>query len=213
MPEARTTTSPTTRRRRNRERRPTEAGSDLTPVVGMNLHRLRVRRGLSLERLAQISGVSRAMLSQIELRRSTPTINVVWRIAKALDLPFSALIASRPAPGLRVLRETDAKVLSSHDGRFSSRALFPFDESRRAEFYELRLDPGGKEVADPHAPGTFENLVVASGTVEIDVAGERTSLGTGDTILFQADVAHAYLNPGAQLAVMYLVMTYAEPVR
>src|SRR5689334_16779324 len=53
---------------------------DLAPVVGANLRRLRVRRGLSLERLAQRSGVSRAMLSQIELGQSAPTINVLWKI-------------------------------------------------------------------------------------------------------------------------------------
>ena len=195
-----------------RQRRQAEPGSDLTPVVGANLHRLRVRRGLSLERLSHLSGVSRAMLSQIELHRSTPTINVLWRISKALDLPFSALIAARPSAGTRVLRESDAKVLASHDGSFTSRALFPFDESRRAEFYELRLREGGRESADPHPPGTTENLVVAAGRVVIEVGGSETELATGDTILFQADVPHSYTNPDSSPAVMYLVMTYAETV-
>ena len=67
------------------------------PVVGANLRRLRNQRGLSLERLAQISGVSRAMLGQIELGQSAPTINVLWKIASALEVPFSALI-SRAGP-------------------------------------------------------------------------------------------------------------------
>jgi DNA-binding XRE family transcriptional regulator len=66
----------------------TPAVVDLTPVIGRNLRRLRRRRGLSLERLAKASGVSRAMLGQIELERSTPTINVVWKIATALDVPL-----------------------------------------------------------------------------------------------------------------------------
>src|SRR5688572_32104821 len=57
--------------------------ADLTPILGANLRRLRVRRGLSLERLAKASGVSRAMLGQIELGQSTPTINVVWKISRA----------------------------------------------------------------------------------------------------------------------------------
>jgi transcriptional regulator with XRE-family HTH domain len=202
-----------------RPRRPRgEAGvrsdndGDLTPVVGTNLHRHRVRRGLSLDRLSRLSGVSRAMLSQIELGRSTPTINVLWRISKALELPFSALIAARPSPGARVLRQSGAKVLSSHDGTFTSRALFPFDESRRTEFYELRLTPGGREPADPHPPGTVENLVIASGRVVVEVNGTPNELSTGDTILFQADVPHSYSNPGPSPAVMYLVMTYAETI-
>src|SRR5262245_30440000 len=72
----------------------TESAADLAPVVGRNLRRLRVRRGLSLERLAQKSRVSRAMLGQIELGQSAPTINVLWKIARALGVTFSALIST-----------------------------------------------------------------------------------------------------------------------
>src|ERR1700756_2852342 len=111
-----------------RERTPTgpeSEGSDLAPVAGANLRRLRLEHGLSLERLAQASGVSRAMLGQIELGQSTPTINVLWKIARALDLPFSALIAAPLAGQTQVLPATRAKVLKSADGTFSSRALFP----------------------------------------------------------------------------------------
>ena len=61
--------------------------------VGQNLRRLRTKRGLSMERLSKLCNVSRAMLSQIELAQSVPTIGVVWRVAKALGVPFSALIS------------------------------------------------------------------------------------------------------------------------
>jgi len=186
--------------------------TDLAPVVGGNLRRLRTRRGLSLERLAQLSGVSRAMLGQIELGQSAPTINVLWKIARALEVTFSALISSRTQSGALVLRAAESKLLTSKDRTFTSRALFPFDEPRRVEFYELRLAPGGVEEADPHPPGTVENLVVTGGTVEIEAAGETHKLETGDSILFEADAPHAYRNPGRGEAVMYLVMTYAEAI-
>ncbi len=187
-------------------------GKDLTPVVGSNLRRLRGQRGLSLERLSQVSGVSRAMLGQIELGQSAPTINVLWKIASALGVPFSALITARGAVGPHVLRAEQAKLLTSHDGSFSSRALFPFDEPRRVEFYELRLAPGGLEKADPHNPGTTENLVVASGAVEIEVSGRKELLGSGDAIVFEADVPHVYRNRADGETVLYLVMTYADTV-
>ena len=186
--------------------------TDLAPVVGSNLRRLRTRRGLSLERLAQISGVSRAMLGQIELGQSAPTINVLWKIARALEVTFSALISSRTQSGALVLRSNESKILTSKDRSFSSRALFPFDEPRRVEFYELRLAGGSVEDADAHPPGTSENLVVTAGTIEIDVAGDTHRLEAGDSILFEADTPHAYRNPGRTEAVMYLVMTYAEEI-
>lgn len=189
-----------------------DASTDLAPIVGRNLRRLRTQRGLSLERLAKASGVSRAMLGQIELGQSAPTINVIWKIARALGIPFSALISTTAQSGTRLMRTAQSKRLASHDGSFSSRALFPFDEPRRVEFYELRLAAHAEERADAHPPGTLENLVVTAGTVEIDRGEEHHVLGTGDAILFEADVAHVYRNPGNTEAVMYLVMTYAETV-
>jgi transcriptional regulator with XRE-family HTH domain len=189
-----------------------DATTDLAPVVGANLRRLRTRRGLSLERLAQISGVSRAMLGQIELGQSAPTINVLWKIARALEVTFSALISARTQSGVLVLRSSESKILTSKDRSFSSRALFPFDEPRRVEFYELRLAAGSVEDADAHPPGTTENLVVTAGAIEIDVGGDTHRLDTGDSILFEADTPHAYRNAGKTEAVMYLVMTYAEEI-
>jgi transcriptional regulator with XRE-family HTH domain len=189
-----------------------EAGSQSAPAVGANLRRMRVKRGLSLERLAQASGVSRAMLCQIELGQSAPTINILWKIARALSVPFSALIAQPGEARTRTLPAAKAKVLRSADGRFSSRALFPFDAPRRVEFYELRLAPLSTEAADPHPPGTMENLVVTSGCLEIRVQGGSHLLATGDAIQFQADVAHEYRNPGDREALIYLVMTYAEEI-
>jgi transcriptional regulator with XRE-family HTH domain len=179
-------------------------------VVGANLRRLRVKRGLSLERLSRASGVSRAMLGQIELGQSTPTINVLWKIARALGVPFSALITNRSAGRTTVMSAARAKVLASHDGTFTSRALFPFDEPRTVEFYELRLAPRSVEQADAHPPGTVENLVVTTGTLEMTVGAERHMLSTGDAIMFEADVPHAYRNPGETELLMYLVMTYTE---
>lgn len=187
-----------------------DASADLTPTVGANLRRLRIKRGLSLERLSRASNVSRAMLGQVELGQSTPTINVLWKIARALGVPFSALITHRGAGRTTVMPASRAKILTSHDGSFSSRALFPFDEPRTVELYELKLAPRAVESADPHPPGTVENLVVTQGALDLVVGAERHALSTGDAILFEADVAHEYRNPGDTECVMYLVMTYAE---
>ncbi len=186
--------------------------ANLTEVVGANLRRLRVRRGLSLERLSKASGVSRAMLSQVELGQSTPTINVVWKITTALGVPFSTLIASEEAPAASVLRLRDAKVLVSNTGAFSSRALFPFSGPRRAEFYELKLAPRATERAEAHASGTHENLIVAKGHAALEFSDQREILEPGDAIVFPADVPHAYVNTGDTEVVMYLVMTYVETV-
>jgi transcriptional regulator with XRE-family HTH domain len=188
---------------------PGVAPDDLTSVVGANLRRLRLKRGLSLERLARASGVSRAMLGQVELGQSTPTINVLWKVARALNVSFSTFLGQREKENTVVVLEGKrAKLLTSQDGSFTSRALFPMGEPRKVEFYQLKLSPGGLERADAHPPGTSENLVVASGSLELTVDDERFHLKEGDAIHFVADVPHQYRNPGLVEASMYLVMTY-----
>jgi mannose-6-phosphate isomerase-like protein (cupin superfamily) len=145
---------------------------------------------------------------QVELGQSTPTINVLWKVSHALGVPFSALITEPGATRPTVMRGSVARVLTSHDGSFVSRALFPFDRPRDVEFYELCLAPASVEKADPHPPGTKENLVVVGGALEMVIAGDRHRLATGDAILFDADVPHEYRNHGAAPLRMYLVMTY-----
>ena len=190
-----------------------DAEGDLTPVVGRNLKRFRSERGLSLEALARVSGVSRAMLGQIELGQSTPTINVVWKISRALDVPFSALISNDAAPSAWFLPRSRARVLTSKDGAFRSRALFPVDRPRNVEFYELTLAPGGREDAEPHPPGTTENLVVSEGRLGLVIDDDRRLLEAGDAIFFEADVPHAYENIDPERpTVMFLVMTYPQKV-
>lgn len=185
---------------------------ELALSISVNVRRLRKQKALSLDGLAKRSHVSRAMLSQIELGRSIPTITVLWKIATALEAPFSALLSGDRHEEVCVVPSSEGKVLASPDGGFCSRALFPFDQPRRVEFYELRLRARGVEHAKPHPPGTVENLVVSHGLVEIEVAGAVRSLRPGDAILFEADVAHSYRNPGDAETVMYLVMTYAQTI-
>lgn len=188
-----------------------EAGQ-IAAIVSRNLKRLRTRRELSLEALAKLSNVSRGMLSQIELGRSVPTISLLWKVARALGVPFAALTSDDATGGTVLMPADKAKTLTSSGGAFTSRALFPFDAERRVEFYKLTLAPNAEEVADPHAPGTRENLTVAAGQVEITAAGVSYILRPDDAIMFEADVPHRYRNLGGKTAVMYLVMTYADAV-
>jgi len=190
-----------------------ETVAGIPAILGHNMRRLRTRQGHSLERLARLSGVSRAMLGQIETGKSVPTISTLWKIATALGVPFAHLLAADKVHHMAVLRAGDAKVLSSSGGQFTSRALFPFEDERHVEFYELRLAPHHREEAPPHQPGTRENLLVAHGVVEITVGLDPPCvLAAGDAILFEADLPHAYRNIGDTETVIYLVMTYASRV-
>lgn len=182
---------------------------ELDTVIGANLRELRTRRGVSLDAAARMTGLSRALLGQVELGTNTPSLGVVWRIARAFDVPFATLLSAPGATPTAILRRSGAKRLVSADGRFSSRALFPFGDAGKVEFYELWLAGHGREEAEAHAPGTRENLVVTRGQLVLEFGGARHELSEGDAIVFAADVPHAYLNPASAECWMHLVMTYS----
>jgi transcriptional regulator with XRE-family HTH domain len=175
--------------------------------VADNLRHRRKTRGMSLDELAQASGVSRAALSQIETCKSNPTLGILWKIAVGLGVPFAELIGE-PVPGASILRRGEAQVLRSTDGKLESRPLAPAGSSPIVEVYELRLMARSRHVAEPHAPGTHELLIVLSGVLRMHVGGDVHDLAAGDTISFAADRAHTYENPGGSEARYHNVIIY-----
>lgn len=181
---------------------------ELDSIVGANIKQLRTQRAMTLDALAGASGVARQLLGQIELGRTAASLGTLWKLAKAFSVPFSLLIARPVTTETRLFRATTARRITDADGRFSSRALFSADDSGGVEFYELWLAGHGREDAEPHAPGTRENLLVTSGKLVIEVDKQRHELAKGDAIAFTADVRHAYINPSDEDCTMSLVMTY-----
>jgi len=163
--------------------------------VADNLRDLRRKRDLSLDELAQKTGVSRAGLSQIETGKTNPTLGVLWKIASGLGVPFAELLGEAQ-PLVSVLRRKEVPVLRSTDRRFESRPLMPSAAGNQVEFYELRLAPGTRHASESHGAGTRELVVVIAGDLRL-TAGERAeTLTVGDSLLFNANIPHIYENPG-----------------
>jgi transcriptional regulator with XRE-family HTH domain len=174
-----------------------EAGAvELTRRVAENLREQRRRRDLSLDQLAQRTGVSRAGLSQIETCKTNPSIGVLWKIASGLGIPFSELIGETHE-AVSVLRRGDAQVLRSTDRKFESRPLMPAAAGNQIEAYELRLAGRARHASEPHGAGTRELVIVLGGALRMVVGGRAEELAVGDSILFDANVAHIYENPGS----------------
>jgi transcriptional regulator with XRE-family HTH domain len=197
------------------------AGADASPrsaepfdalehLVGVNLARLRAERQLSLDALARASGVSRAMLAQIESARSVPSIKVLCKVAAALKVSVAAFLRRHATNGFEHLPAERSSRVVSANGRYSSRPLYPDTEPTAAEFHELRIAPLHTETGLRRAPGTTVNLVVSEGTLEVSVHDQRQLLATGDAIVFDADQPHSLRNPGDTEARAFRVTLKAE---
>ncbi|MCG5072850.1 helix-turn-helix domain-containing protein [Paraburkholderia tagetis] len=186
----------------------------LEHLVGVNLARLRAERQLSLDALARASGVSRAMLAQVESARSVPSIKVLCKVAAALKVSVSAFLRRHAVIGFEHLPADRASRRVSADGRYSARALYPEDGPAVAEFHELRIAPLHTEPGTRRAPGTTVNLVVSDGTLEVSVHDRRQLLATGDAIVFDADQPHSLRNPGdTETRVFRMTLNAESPPR
>lgn len=182
----------------------------LEHLVGVNLARLRAERQLSLDALARASGVSRAMLAQVESARSVPSIKVLCKVAAALKVSVAAFLRRHAVNGFEHLPAERAPRLVSADGRYSARALYPEAERAAVEFHELRVAALHTEPGVRRPPGTTMNLVVSEGTLEVRVNDRRQLLATGDAIQFDADQPHSLRNPGDTEARVFRVTLNAE---
>jgi transcriptional regulator with XRE-family HTH domain len=182
---------------------------DVSRRVAENLRRRRKARGMSLDDLAKASGVSRAGLSQIETRKTNPTVGILWKIAVGLGLPFADLIGE-PASTASVLRRDSTQVLRSVDGKFMSRPLAPSGASPLVELYELTLQPGTVHTSEAHAFGTREQLVVLEGALRLRVAETLYELAEGDSVSFLADVPHVYENAAKAVLRVHNIIIYGR---
>lgn len=196
-----------------RIRQRSDNSTALLSTISINLKRLRTRQGHSLERLAKLAGVSRAMLSQIETGKSVPTISLLLKVADALGVPIANLLVAPASRLTVVLPRSRAKIVTASSGRFTSRALFPLDSTRRAEFYEVRIAAQHREALEPQAAGTKQNILVVEGRIELTVGNEAPIVvPQGDAVQFHADVPHTYRNLEVREAIVHVVLTYIEPV-
>lgn len=173
------------------------------------VRQLRAEKGWSLEALAQASGVSRSMLSQIERNQANPTLAVTLRIARAFEISLGDLVGSgATASSIQVVRAGDKAYHYRSDQDCRIRTLSPLHLEKDVEFYELRLPPGGALRSAAHFQGTREFLTVQKGRVRVESGGDKDDLDPGDSATFRADLDHAIVNIGRGDAVMFLVDIY-----
>ena len=167
-------------------------------VVGRRVRALREARGLSLRDLAQRSGVSAPMLSQVERGETSPTIAVAQRIAFGLDLSLSTLLRLDEERHVVVVRKEDRRT-EQRDGHRVDELTPPLPGERASVTLHV-LRPGGRTGgpgdAPVHAPGSRETVVALAGRLVLHIDGERYDLGEGDAVTFDADLAHHFENLG-----------------
>src|SRR3954464_15331172 len=181
------------------------------PALGPRIRALREASGLSLRDLAERSGVSAPMLSQVERGETSPTLQVAGRIAHGLELRLSQLLRLDESGSVTVVKASERRRGGSPRSGHSIEILTAPLPGQRAELSRHVLAPGaatGGEGDPPmHEPRSREIALVEKGTVVLEIDGGRHELAAGDCVTFDADLAHRFENPGKEEAALMAVVS------
>jgi XRE family transcriptional regulator, regulator of sulfur utilization len=175
-------------------------------AIGRRVKALRRQRQLSLEALADRSGVSVSMLSTVERGQKVPSILVMSQIATALDTSIGRLVDEEKKPRVIVMRAADRRVITDAAG-MERRSLSPVLPGIEFELVRITLAPGvNAGTFPPHREGSREYLAVETGTLTLVLDGTEYKLSAGDSIYHEGDCEHGYRNDTDTPCTYYIAM-------
>jgi transcriptional regulator with XRE-family HTH domain len=171
-------------------------------LIAASLRRERRRTGLSLTEVARRAGLAKSTLSQLESGAGNPSLETLWAICVALDVPFSRLL-DPPRPQVQVIRADEGPTVAAAHADYQATLLAACPPGARRDVYRIAAEPGPARASDPHMPGVLEHVLLSAGRALVGVAGEPVQLGPGDYICYPGDIPHVFeaLEPGT-LAVL-----------
>lgn len=166
-------------------------------TIAAALRRERERAGLSLTELARRAGIAKSTLSQLESGSGNPSVETLWALGVALDVPFSRLVEP-PTAAIRVVRAGQGPRIRSEHADFSATLLAAGAPHARRDVYVMELEPGAVRLAEAHTPRSVEHVVVAAGRMRVGLETDLVELEPGDYATFPGDTPHRYeaLAPG-----------------
>ncbi len=168
----------------------------------------------TLEHLANLSGVSRSMLSQIERGKANPTLAVTCKIAEAFNISIAELIEEPwTQPLIEVVKGNNKNSILRDDKSAFVQVLTPIHSAENIEFYLVRLPIKGELNSHPHVRGTREMITVQTGDITVISGSDSRHLTTGDSAYYQADQNHRIINDIEQEAILYMITSFENTTK
>jgi transcriptional regulator with XRE-family HTH domain len=187
---------------------------DIYQKISLTLKELRRERGWSLDKAAEKTGVSKAMLGQIERQESSPTIATLWKIASGFQASFSSFIDEIQDEFKEpTYRTGKAKQLHPKDKKIRVMPLFPFDKHLNFEVFIIELLPTCEHLSPPHKGDVIEHVIVVEGKMEVLVDGDWQVLKKGEGLRFHANQPRGYRNKSGKTATIHDIIHYPKPKR
>lgn len=183
--------------------------NNLAVKISSILKDLRNQRGWSLDVTSQKTGVSKAMLGQIERGESSPTIATLWKIASGFNVSFSSFVEDvEPYQSNFIHRKQELQQLHAQDNQINVMTIFPFEENLGFEVFILELLPGCTHLSPSHQEGVIEHVIPVDGSIEVFVHGQWYKVDQHEGLRFSADLPHGYRNLSDKTALFHCMIHY-----
>ncbi|MED3881993.1 XRE family transcriptional regulator [Priestia megaterium] len=181
---------------------------EMIKKVGSELRKIRVQNYLTLDELAERTGVSKLTLGKIERGETNPTLGVMWKITTGLNIPLTKLVSVEPSVSLSKCGEVFS--LKGPDEAWKIEFMFQNQMDSTIEMYRAFLAPLATYRPEPHHKGLIEVATVMEGRVEIKIEEEVYELKQFDSVKFEGSHTHSYKNLEERPAVLHLLVKYEQ---
>lgn len=185
------------------------SAEDLNQIIANNLRELRRRRGVTLDEVAETTGVSKSMLGQIERGECGLSVATLWKISTGLKISFTALMSDE-RPKVQLVENTSLVPLGSDKPGFRLYPVFPAETDRSFDILYIELEPGAQSMSEAHEQGTEEFTLVCEGTLWLTAGNEGYTVPAGYSVRYGGDQIHGYANHGSQTTRLYMVIQYTK---
>lgn len=179
---------------------------ELGQIIATNLNELRTERNLTLGQLAKISGISKAMLSDIEKGNGNPTINTIWKIANGLNVPYTRLMEHIEKEAT-VVRKSEPTVQTGETDHYRIYCYFTNTPVRNFELFYVELDANSSNATVGHSKKAQEYIYIIQGELTLHTEMGDHTLNAGDALVFDSSIAHTYINK-QDVLLTFIVINY-----
>jgi len=180
---------------------------NLDKTIGQNVKRIRTDHGLSMDQVAELTGVSKSMIARIESGASTPTVTTLWKLCNGLKVSFSTLLDD--PTDLDVIVNKEALKTPTQNDAHDLYAIIPFDINNKFELYEMVVHPRSSHSTGQHVGVSEEVVYIQKGQLTMLIGESERKLSVGDVYRFKPDISHTYKNEGYEPASLMVTLIYS----
>ena len=171
--------------------------------VGKRINKVRTDKKISLEQVANDTGISMENIKKIEAGKTIPPVGALLQIAKALEIDSGFLFRDQEEQIQERKRAYDKRT-----DNYAYTALTPGAAHKHLKAFKVIVDAGQEHKGVGYRHEGEEFVYVLRGRIEVSVGENISSLSAGDSLHFNSGVRHRMRNPGSGETEM-LVIVYS----